>query len=231
MEPFLDEGDQDIDRDGDPDLRLDRVLRSAEETFDPKMLLDPFEEQLHLPARLVQRADGGCRQGELIGQKHQCLAGLRVLEADAAQMCGIIPLGVKAVQGDGLVADNAGGAVRPGRIETMRIQIRLGAGDEEGARQMQDTEPLEIDIAPIHDVDRPHFGNQQVERMHVVQLAVGDVDEARNAASGAKPGRLPESVAAVQIDTTPHRLESRFSHGFQINAYQINRTLVSLDDS
>jgi hypothetical protein len=35
------------------------------------------------------------------------------------------------------------------------------------------------------------------------------------AISGAKPGRLPESTLAIQIDTTLQRLETRASHGLQ----------------
>ncbi len=43
IEPLLDDGDEDVDRDDDPDLALDRVLGSAEEALDAKMLLDPLE--------------------------------------------------------------------------------------------------------------------------------------------------------------------------------------------
>ena len=85
METLLDDGDQHIDRHRDPDLRLDRVLRRAEETFEAKVLLDPLEEQLHLPASLEERADGQCREGQLVGEKDERLVGLGVLEANTAQ--------------------------------------------------------------------------------------------------------------------------------------------------
>jgi hypothetical protein len=49
VEPFFDDGDQHIDRDSNPDLSFDGVLRRAEEDFDSKMLLDPFEKQFDLP--------------------------------------------------------------------------------------------------------------------------------------------------------------------------------------
>jgi hypothetical protein len=45
-------------------------------------------------------------------------------------------------------------------------------------------------------------------------------------ASGQKPGRLPERPIAIQIDTTPHRSESRFNHGFQRFTLSFNRTAV-----
>ena len=46
------------------------------------------------------------------------------------------------------------------------------------------------------------------------------------AASGQKPGRLPELATAVQIDTTLHRSEIRVSHGFQRFDHSFNRTAV-----
>ena len=45
--------DQHVERDGHPELRLDGILRGAEETLDPQVLFDPLEKQLYLPAALV----------------------------------------------------------------------------------------------------------------------------------------------------------------------------------
>jgi hypothetical protein len=46
------------------------------------------------------------------------------------------------------------------------------------------------------------------------------------AASGTKPGTLPDPAIAVQIDTTLHCSESRYRHGFQQFHPSINRTVV-----
>jgi hypothetical protein len=43
----------------------------------------------------------------------------------------------------------------------MSIHVRFGTGDEEGSGQVQHMEPGEIDIAPIHDVDRARLREQQ----------------------------------------------------------------------
>ena len=48
-EALLDDGNQDVDGNRDPDLRLHRVVGRAVELFDSKMLLDPFEEQFDMP--------------------------------------------------------------------------------------------------------------------------------------------------------------------------------------
>ena len=56
-ESLAQDGDEDVDGDGDPDLGLHGVGRSAIEGLDPQMLLDPFEEQLDLPATTVKLCD------------------------------------------------------------------------------------------------------------------------------------------------------------------------------
>jgi hypothetical protein len=54
-ESFADDGDQDVDVDGDPDLGLDCVFAGAEEALDAQMLLDPFEKQGDiLPINIAQ---------------------------------------------------------------------------------------------------------------------------------------------------------------------------------
>ena len=48
---------------------------------------------------------------------------------------------------------------------------------------MQRMQAGKIDISAIHDVDRAGFGEQHIKRMNIVQLAVGDMDEAWNVAA------------------------------------------------
>jgi hypothetical protein len=57
LEFFPDDGDEHVGGHGAPYLRLHGVLAVAEEMLDAQMLLDPLEEQLDLPATLVQRRD------------------------------------------------------------------------------------------------------------------------------------------------------------------------------
>ena len=62
----------------------------------------------------------------------------------------------------------------------MGIHIRFGARDEERAGQMQTVKPAEIDVAAIHDIDGASLRKEQIERMDVVELAVGYMDETRD---------------------------------------------------
>ncbi len=60
----------------------------------------------------------------------------------------------------------------------MRAEIGLGTRDEERPREVQRMGSLRIHIASIHNVNRACLRNQEVERIHVVQLAVGHMDDA-----------------------------------------------------
>ena len=69
MKFLFDNGNQNVSRHGAPDLRLDGVFAVAQELLDAQVLFDPFEEQFHLPAVLVQGRNGQRRQHEVVGQR------------------------------------------------------------------------------------------------------------------------------------------------------------------
>ena len=54
MESFLDDGNKDINRYCNPDLRLYSVLCGTIKSFDSQVLLDPFEKQFHSPSALIE---------------------------------------------------------------------------------------------------------------------------------------------------------------------------------
>ena len=76
IEALADDGHEHVDRHGDRHLRLDRVLRGAEEALDAQMLLDPLERTVPLATpTLEEGADGERRQGEVVGEEDQRLGG------------------------------------------------------------------------------------------------------------------------------------------------------------
>jgi hypothetical protein len=83
----------------------------------------------------------------------------------------------------GLVGSHTASTIGGRRIDTMSMEIGLGAGHEEGACLMQPVQAAKIDIPSIHDVDGTSLGYQHVKRVNIVQLAVRDMDKARNVAA------------------------------------------------
>lgn len=108
IQPLFHDGHQQVGGHGDSYLALDSVLRSAEEALDAQMLLDPLEEEFHLPvALLVERSDGLGGNAEMVGEKHQRLAVVRILVADAPQVLGVAALRVEYSELDRRVAHEA----------------------------------------------------------------------------------------------------------------------------
>ena len=183
MEPLFYDGDEHIDRHGDPDLGLDGVCGGAEKRLDPQMLLDPFEKQFHLPAITVQVGDGQSGACDVVGQKDERLAGHRVAVFDAAQRLRIIRRCPDAGQHDGLIAQDPRRSVRRVRVAPPITKVGLGADDEERPGGMHGVEPFEVHVAPVHDVESAGLGQQDVQDVDVVQFAIGDVNEGGNAAA------------------------------------------------
>ena len=92
-------------------------------------------------------------------------------------MQGIGLLRPLAIQGDQLVRLNAVLAVLGGRVDPMPGKVLLRPRDEGGSRLMQSEQSLEIDIGPVHDVDRSGFGYDQIQCLDIMQFPVGDMDE------------------------------------------------------
>ena len=183
MQFFFDDGNQHVSGHGAPDLRLNRILARAQKVLDAQMLLDPFEEQFHLPTTLVQRGDGQGRQGRVVGQKHQRLSRLGVFVSNAPQLFGISFRHVKAVKRNRLIANHAGRSVGLDRINAMRIHAAFRARHKETPRLMHFVQAGEIQIASIHHVKRARFDGQDVEHIDIPHLAVADVDERGNCAA------------------------------------------------
>ena len=135
------------------------------------MLFDPFEEQLDLPATAIKSSDGDRRFDHVVGHEGQLFVGIRIDEADASQRIGILLLGVKTGQDNGLVEKNAIDLVHRCRIAAPELKVGLGTGDKERCRLVNPVESGEIYVASIHDVERPWIEEQIVEDIYVVNLS------------------------------------------------------------
>ena len=183
LKTLLDDRNQHIGADRNPDLRLHRILALAQKRLDSEVLLDPLEEQLHLPSLPIQRRNQFWLQRKIVGQKRHAFA-LLVLDDDAAQRDRVVLARIKHRKCAHLIADNVGIlAIHRLRIPAREPGIPLGTGDEEGQRLMDREQPPEIQITPVEQVIGARLDHQLVERIDLVRLAVGDVDEGRDTAA------------------------------------------------
>lgn len=156
------------------------------------MLLDPLEEQLDLLTALVEPRDRERRQGEVVGQKYQPSFVLGIVERDAAEFRGIQPRRLGARQDNRLIAAESRRLVDLATSAAGVIEILLAPRDKERGRHREAIEPLEIDVAAIHDVARARFDRQVIEDVHIVHFPVGNVNKARD--------RSPQIEQRMELD-------------------------------
>ena len=70
-------------------MSFDRVLGSAIERLDSKVLFDPFEEQLDLPATLEEQRNRQGWQDKVVGQKNETAMFFDIEETDSPKGVGI----------------------------------------------------------------------------------------------------------------------------------------------
>src|SRR5690348_7780725 len=159
----LGEAHQQVGDERDGDLGADGVLGGAGEAADPEVLLDPLEEQLDLPALLVEGGDLLGRAVEVVGEQAQQLAAVDA-DGDGAALAleRIAPAaGEAAGQVAGLIGEHAGvGGDRPGHGRAQR-RVGLEPGDEAAAGGGEAGPPAEVIVAEVEDVGRAGFDRQQ----------------------------------------------------------------------
>ena len=211
MQALLCNGDQHVGANRNPDLRLHGVLARAQKRLDAQVLLDPFEEQLDLPALSIQIGNEFGPQGKVVGQKRDALARF-VLDHHPAHSRGIVLAGIKHREHTDLVADDRrGAAIHRVGVTPSELGIALGTGYEESLGLMDVVQSGNVQIAPIHQVEGTSLDHQVVQHIDLVGLPVCDVNEAGDGAmqvqqrvqldgrfGGAK--RCPRMQRQTQID-------------------------------
>src|SRR5437899_8324304 len=147
------------------------------------MLLDPFEKQFDLPPATIKLGDGERWQDEIVGEKHQPLAGVGVFASDATQGCVEVLARVEAGERNSLIANQPRASIDRVRIATLGFEVGFGAGDKEAFRLVQLIKPLEVDVASVHDVESTRLGEKQVQNVDVVQFGIADWGGGREGAA------------------------------------------------
>ena len=188
MQAFFGDGNQHIGANGYPYLCLHRVLAGAKKHLDAKVLLDPLEEQLHLPTLPVEVGNHVRLQREVVGQKYQAFAFV-VFGYNAAQCCGVVRAGLIPRQHTRLIADHRCiDSIHRMRVAPLELGIALGAGHKESLGLVNHEESGKVQIATIHQVERSRLQRQPVHDVDLVGLSIGDVNEAGDIAAQVQQG-------------------------------------------
>ena len=141
------------------------------------MLLDPFEEQLHLPATAVQLCDPQGWQCGVVGEKFRSFVALFVMILDAPEFFRIVVRSFHTSEPHGLIADHTDATVNGVGVKSSQGGIGFGSKHEETAKLMQSEKAGEVKVGAIHDVEGTAFRQQHIHDINIMQFAIGDMDE------------------------------------------------------
>lgn len=126
------DGHGQVGADRGPQLEADRVGYSAVKDTDTHAVFEPAKEQLDLPAVTIKLGYDGGADFPLIGPECEAAGVLEVVGADATQKSGPVFGCIGAVEFDGLVGAQVGGAVNRAGCDHVVTHAGTIPDDKEG---------------------------------------------------------------------------------------------------
>lgn len=181
MQVVLDDGDEAICDNGNMDLHSYGILGVTPKPFDAQMLLDPFKEQLHLPAVAVKQPDILGLEIEVVGVVNKRLTEVSDVENDAPELCRVVVSVPFACESDGLVQQHAISPIKEFLSEQHFVgRFPFFSCDEERAGLVDSEKPCKVEITLVEHIAGKRFVCDTVHELGVVDIGVRDAVENRN---------------------------------------------------
>ena len=170
--------------------------------FHLQILLDPLEEQLHLPARLVDVRNGPRRQIKVRRQKHVVLLRLPVPVPDASQPMRALLPPLRARELDDLIRRHASLRIAFSRLQHAILDPPLETRHQVNSPRNQRRNPREVHVRPIRRHDAARRQRQCPRRLDVRRLPVRH-PERTSAGTPDGPGPRAPSPPPSSDGTSP----------------------------
>lgn len=149
-----------------------------------QMLLDPFEEQFHVPTFAVEFCYGQGFITEMVCQETVDVASVEVFVSDHPQFLGITLGGLVGGEFDNLISYDAGVLVDRIGLDDFVLHIVLRPGNEERPILVYPVEETEeVNISLIHHIDGTHFYAEFIQHPDIVSGSICEIDECGDVAA------------------------------------------------
>jgi len=172
--------DQTVCDDGDMYLYPDCIFRFSPKGFDTKMLLNPFEKQLHLPSVAVKKGNFFCFEVEVVGVVGKGPSKVRGIEYDAPERNRIVSTVSLACEPNRLVSQDV--VISFKHVFTFRdfiIRMKLLPYDEESSSLLNCVEFGEIKVSSIKHIASVPFVYKPVHGLGIMHICMADSVEDR----------------------------------------------------
>ncbi len=146
-----------------------------------QMLLDPFEEQFHVPTFAVEFCYGQGFITKMVGQETIDVACGEVFVSNHSQFFGITLGGLVCGEFDNLISYDAGVLVDRIGLDDFVLHIILRPSNEERSILVYPVEETEeVNISLIHHIDGAHFYAEFIQHPDIMYGSICEIDECRD---------------------------------------------------
>lgn len=180
LEVVFDDSNEAVGDDGNVYLYTHCILGLSPESFDLKMLLDPFEKQLHLPPILVKQGDILGIEEEVVRVIDEAAVQLRSIIDDSPDSTRVLLLILLLSKADALVFEHVVRAIKDAfAIDNLICNFALLPDNEEGSEHMNLIETGEVKVASVKYIAGKSFICEPVHRVDIMDFGVGNPIEYR----------------------------------------------------
>lgn len=180
LEVVFDDSNEAVGDDGNVYLDTHCVLGLSPKSFDLKMLLDPFEKQLHLPPILVKQGDVLGIEEEVVRVIDEAAVQFRSIIDDSPDSTRVLLLILLLGKADALVFEHVVRAIKDAfAIDNLICNFALLPDNEEGSEHMNLIETGEVKVASVKYIAGKSFICEPVDRVDIMDFGVGNPIEYR----------------------------------------------------
>ena len=175
LEVVPDDGNEAVGDDGDMNLYAHCIFGFPPETLDLEMLLDPFEEQLHLPPIFVKESDVlGCKI-EVVRVVNEAPLKFRGIVDNSSDDSWVLLLVLLLGEADTLVFENIVSPIQNALpVDNLVGRLTLLPDDEESPEYVDAIEPGEVKVASVKHIARQRLVCKPIHRVDIVNLGIGN---------------------------------------------------------
>ena len=194
FEVVLDDGNETICDDGNVYLYPNGIFGFSPETFDLKMLLNPLEEQFHLPAIFVKQGNVLCTEEEVVRIVRKGTMQVRCVVDNPSDNAWVLLLILLLREADTLVFEHIVFTFKQGlAIDNLVCRLSLLPDNEEGTTDMNLIESGEVKVASVKHIAGQSLVCEPIHGVDIMNLCVGNPVEYRNLCGDVKLGVDPDT--------------------------------------
>ena len=175
FEIILNDGNETICNNGNVNLYSDGILRFPPKPFDLKVLLNPFEEQLHLPAIFVKQGNVLCTEEKVVRVVSKGTMQVRSIVDNPSDNTRIFLQVLLLREANTLILEYIICTIKQAlAIDNLVCWLAFLPDNEEGSENVNAIESIEVKVASVKYIACKSFVCEPVHGVDIMNFCISD---------------------------------------------------------